>query len=199
MANQLTSNVEALRLFFTEDIYLVKNEAEMIVENANENLILETTKIEINIIEEVVMPKPRINEVQDQELTRKELNFEYLGKNQKGILILVNDPVNKVSSTQGTELLRKLVKAIGLTNNDFALLNYSSYSDAKFVDLNTFFNCKLLLAFGVKPQSLDLAEHALHQLHNFESTRLIFTTNLHELANDQASKKILWATLQQLK
>ena len=28
MTNQLTSNAEALRLFFTEDVYLVKNESE---------------------------------------------------------------------------------------------------------------------------------------------------------------------------
>jgi hypothetical protein len=195
MINQLTSNAEALRLFFTEDVYLVKNEVEVVLEKANEKLDSMVARVEA-AVETVAMP---IIEEEIQLDRKKEWNFEYLGKNQKGILILVNDSVNKVSSVQGTELLRKLVKAIELTNNDFALVNYANYPEAKFEDLTSFFNCKVLLVFGVDPVALNLTAYGLHQLHVIESTRLIFTTNLHELDSDQISKKTLWTTLQQLK
>jgi hypothetical protein len=201
MANQLTSNEEALRLFFTEDVYLVKNDDKMPFNSpAKENIGLPISEAQAIIkTEEVILPQVPLVDVKTQAEPKTVWNFEHLGKNQKGILILVNDSVNKVSSTQGTELLRKLVKAIELTNNDFALVNYANYLEAKFEHLDEFFKCKLLLAFGVEPKSLALPEHTMHQLHTVGSTRLVFTTNLHDLDSDQASKKILWNTLQQLK
>jgi hypothetical protein len=168
MANQLTSNAEALRLFFTEDIYLLP-------ENNVADMVEKIESVKVNIA------------------------FKYLGKNQKNILILVNDQQNDVSTEEGRELLRKLVKAIGLTANDFALVNYAGYKEQKFEDFRAAFDCKLVLAFGVAAVDLGLPQQAQHQLSNYGDIKLVFTTNLADLDQDQASKKLLWASLQQLK
>lgn len=199
MTNQLTSNAEALRLFFTEDVYLVKGDSQ--------NAFIEPVIVKPDLTGHIPAIAPIINEevkkipmVEEPRPTfKKDWNFEFLGKNQKGILILVNDEVNKISSPQGTELLRKLVKAIELTNNDFALVNYANYLDATFNDLNKVFSCQLLLSFGVGAKTLGLSEQPLHQMFPLDGTRMIFTTNLHDLDTDTASKKLLWATLQQIK
>lgn len=204
MTNQLTSNAEALRLFFTEDIYLVKNEfQEAFVKPVNE--FQEELKVET-----VVLPKtePKVYEEQVEDLSlvqepsvnlKPKFDFKYLGNNQKNILILVNDSQNEVSTEQGRELLRKLVNAIALTGKDFALVNYSNYSTATYTDFADFFACKLVLAFGVNPKQLGLAEQALHQLNQVGEAKLVFTKNLHDLDSDQTSKKILWTSLQKLK
>lgn len=204
MNNQLTSNAEALRLFFTEDIYLVKNELQTaFVEPVITNEVpvhpevVAMPIIEAAKVEPSPMPPTMVEE--PQPVFKKQFNFEFLGKNQKAILILVNDNLNKVSSPQGTELLRKLVKAIELTNNDFALVNYANYSGATYNDLHEFFSCKLFLSFGVEAITLGLSAQTLHQLVNVGDTRMVFTSNLHELDSDQASKKVLWGSLQQLK
>ncbi len=204
MTNQLTCNAEALRLFFTEDIYLVKNEfQEALVMPVNE--VPEESKAET-----VVLPKAATKDYEEQaedlplvqepnvELKPK-FDFKYLGNNKKNILILVNDSANEVSTEQGRELLRKLVYAIALTGKDFALVNYANYSTATYADFSDFFACKLVLAFGVKPMQLGLAEQPLHQLNEIGETKLVFTTNLHDLESDPASKKVLWASLQKLK
>ena len=170
MVNQLTSNAEALRLFFTEDIYLV----------AKSNEIQLTGAVVIAV-------------------QNSKTEFKYLGKNQKNILILVNDYQNDVSTEQGRELLRKLVKAINLTANDFALVNYSDYTSEKYNDLKAFFNCKLMIAFGVDAVDLNVPAQPLHQLITYEEVTLLFARNLHDLDTDQVSKKILWTSLQQLK
>ncbi|MGF1922884.1 MAG: hypothetical protein ACQUHE_01800 [Bacteroidia bacterium] len=168
MNNQLTSNAEALALFFTEDIYLVSSS---IQEEGEVNLGVQKQKAD----------------------------FKFLGKNQKNILILVNDSENEVSTLPGRELLRKLVKAIDLTANDFALVNYSAYSSNTYRDFREFFNCKLTLAFGVEPAALELPHQTYHQLAVYEGDTVLFAKNLHDLDSDLNSKKMLWASLQQLK
>ncbi|KQB99756.1 hypothetical protein [Pedobacter sp. Hv1] len=202
MNSQLTSNAEALRLFFTEDIFMV--------EDKNQIASVEPVSVaEVKIAEIITLPTvnvsyenlPKETGVVEEPMPtlKRESSFEFLGKNQKGILILVHDQENKVSTTVGTELLRKLVKAIELTNNDFALVNYAHYPTATFEDLKGFFNCQLVLSFGVTTTQLKLNEQALHQIVKLDETRFVFTKNLHDLDSDQLSKKTLWGSLQQLK
>lgn len=166
MSNQLTDNAKALRLFFTEDVYLVQ-------ENAQPTLI------------------------EDDILPVEQLEFKYLGKNQKKVLILVNDDEHEVSTEQGRALLRNLVKAIDLTANDFALLNYANYKNVKYTALQDFFQCQLLLSFGVSAMDLDLPTQPLHQIIAHQGAQIVFTSHLHLLDLDAASKKVLWLSLQQ--
>lgn len=184
MGTQLTSNDEALRLFFTEDIYLVaeSNPIDKVVVGLNTLIAKEE-----NVKETISVPQ------------KPKTEFKFLGKNQKQVLILVKDPVNEVGSEQGRELLRKLVKAIDLTANDFALVNYANYASEKYEDLNGFFGCKLMIAFGVTSAELDLPTQPVHQLVTYNGAKHIFAKNLNDLDADLASKKVLWASLQQLK
>ncbi|MBP8067152.1 MAG: hypothetical protein KAY27_01190, partial [Pedobacter sp.] len=85
MDTQLTSNAEALRLFFTEDIYLVTEKEPMVDVDALGPLSTKKEAIE-NI---AIAPE------------KAKTMFKFLGKNQKNILILVNDLENEVSTEQG--------------------------------------------------------------------------------------------------
>jgi len=202
MNTQLTSNAEALRLFFTDDVYLVNDQTQSITAEPViiTNRKVEDTTIVAPVVAQVEQVTPVLSIVEEpKSVFEKKVEFEYLGKNQKRILFLVNDSTNKVSSVQGTELLRKLVKAIELTNNDFALVNYANYTNASFEDLKSFFKCELILSFGVAMRTLGLAEQPLHQLFVVDNVKFVFTKNLHDLDSDQVSKKILWGSLQQLK
>jgi len=201
-SNQLITNEEALRLFFNDDVYLVGDIP--IVESSgkisNENIdntpanTYDTQSKPAQQIHEISIPKLE----EPKQIAPKRFDFKHLGKNEKGILILVNDHQNPVSTTEGRELLRKLVLSINLKNADFALLNYAAYTEAKFEHLHSFFSCKMVFAFGVAPTTLGLDEMQLHQLHELNNIKFIFTHNLHDLDSDIPSKKILWATLKTL-
>lgn len=211
---QLINNAEALRLFFNEDVYLVGS-----VENFDTStgsvLSLTDDKTVENIApadeipvvtptiptpapayEEQAISSPQVQE--PATIYQRSFNFKYLGKNEKGILILVNDTQNPVSTPQGTELLRKLILSINLKNADFALVNYSAYTDAKFEHFTSFFTCKLMFSFGVAPTTLGLSEMSLHQLNLLNDIRTVFTHNLHDLDADLTAKKALWGTLKNL-
>ena len=204
MGNQLTSNAEALRLFFTEDIYLVDDFSKSVLTEPVTAIATPLPEEAVTIplakpnIEVKTITAPLIVE-ESKPVMAKNFDFKFLGKNENKILILVNDAENETSTLQGRELLRKLVLAIGLTVKDFALVNYAHYIGATFNDLNNVFSPKLLLAFGVSTKQLALEEQALHTLLDFGATKMVFTLNLHDLDGDEASKKLLWTSLKKLK
>ncbi len=197
MNDQLTTNAEALRLFFTEDIYLVKGEdsrstiqgvaaglTEPVVAGAEIPKIEVPAEKESLAVEKVEMPVAK--------------TFSHLGKNQRQILILVNDLDNPVSTEQGRELLRKIVKAIELTANDFALVNYANCNAASYTELSSYFSCKVMFAFGVPPAHLGLTDFSQNTVVKHESAYLIFSSDLHTLDSDPQGKKTLWSSLKQL-
>jgi len=199
-SNQLITNEEALRLFFTDDVYLagdVKALASTTISTAPQ-VAIPTVKEEIEVPkpQEPVATLPKAEE--PKAAYHPVFDFKYLGKNEKSILILVNDNQNPVSTPQGTELLRKLVLSINLKNADFALLNYSAYTSAKFEHLHSFFACKMVISFGVTPIALGLSDQLRHQLHVVNDIKMIFTHNLHDLETDIHAKKALWGTLKNL-
>ncbi|WP_316739756.1 hypothetical protein [Pedobacter aquatilis] len=218
MENQLTNNANALRLFFTEDVFLVQDNSVImppvdVVKPVLEAAGIPSIEAKINVIEAkepvsiAVVPSDATpayieNSVKTsivEEPVAQSKSFKFLGGNKKSVLILVNDNVNDVSTEQGRELLRKIVKAVDLAAPDFALLNYATYTGADFAELDEFFKPQLMLAFGVEANHLKLNLTWQNQIITFESTRMIFAPNLHDLDADITAKKLLWANLQLIK
>ena len=187
MPDQLTTNGDALRLFFTDDIYLV-NEPSITWGLPQEEQLPTTKNSEQTSpipIAEVIEPKPQ-------------LNFQFLGGNKRNILILVNDPDHEVSDEPGKELLRKIVKSINLVTADFALVNYAKYQGASFEDLKGYFNSALVFSFGVAAAEMGLIDHPMHSVVSEGDVRLIFSHELRKLDADIILKKSLWGILQKL-
>ncbi|KEQ30039.1 hypothetical protein N180_11465 [Pedobacter antarcticus 4BY] len=169
MGQQLIQDDAALRMFFTEEIYLQQEQ------------------------EPVVIQAPAILPV-----SVPEISYKFLGKNQRQILILVQDDNEEVSSVEGRELLRNIVKAIQLTANDFALLNYSLCATSRHEELFTYFKPRIVLSFGVSTSMLGLPEKNSNELVFHEQIQMIFSANLHLLAADLNGKKALWGSLKKL-
>lgn len=200
MANQLTSNAEALPLFFTEEIFLIKDEVKESVATpivVKEEIVeLAAPQIEVPMLSvEPILSTP----TSQKEPTIVKTEFKFKGLNKKNILILVNDATHEVSGAEGVELLRKIVLSIGLQGADFALVNYANYPDTSFNSLKEFFNCKLMLAFGVIANELKLNEVPSNHLVQQEGTRMVFAENLQSLDSNKAGKIALWAALKELK
>ena len=193
MVSQLSTNGDALRLFFTEDIYFV-NEAVI-----NEPILTETPAVtsftEVSA-EAFIVSEPQVA-LNAPEVEEK-VEFGYLGKNKRHILILVNDEQHEVSNETGRELLRKIVKSVNLTADDFALLNYAKYSNASFASLKEYFNCGVVFAFGVSSGTLALEVHPENAIVHEGAVKLIFSAGLPQLNEDANAKKALWGCLKNL-
>jgi len=180
MGDQLTTSAAALRMFFTDDIYLV---------SGDENATVADQVAPLVIVQTETLPK--------QEIAQPG-TFKYLGKNQKNVLILVKDEHNEVSTERGRELLRNIVKALQLTANDFALLNYHAYQEQQFPALTDFFASKLVMAFGVSPVQLGLIDHPANTFILEGQIQLVFSQDLDLLADNQKEKKTLWGSLKKI-
>ncbi len=195
MGDQLTTSAEALRLFFTDDVYLVNDDTAL----PAVALAAAMPVAEPVTAKEIPVAVPVVNMTAAPEVpATAPVTFKYLGKNQKNVLILVHDAQNEVSTERGRELLRNLVKAIQLTANDFALLNYAAHAGTKLDDFSGFFSSRLVLAFGVTPVQLGMEERAQNVLHMHGTMQLVFSGNLDQLAADQDGKKTLWESLKQI-
>ncbi|RLJ72086.1 hypothetical protein [Pedobacter alluvionis] len=217
MENQVTNNANALRLFFTEEVFLVKDESVEILPLRNPEAVLAVEKVSVNEVKEPVFKVeiaqiPGINPTNSPKVYPQapeiphivaepapEKTFKFLGGNKKSVLILVNDSEHDVSTEQGRELLRKIVKAIDLGTPDFAILNYSNYKGTDFVELRRFFKPAIMLSFGVAFADLRLDLTWQNEIIVHETTRIIFAPNLHHLDSDLTAKKTLWGHLQKIK
>jgi DNA polymerase III psi subunit len=213
MENQLTNNANALRLFFTEEVFLVEDktvkiEREAVIEpvlplsvdeNKTDEIVEKIASFDENkpVETKKYLESTEILPVVEEPMAAK--SFKFLGGNQKSVLILVNDQAFDVSSEQGRELLRKIVKAIDLNTPDFALVNYAGYQGTSFTELHGFFQPQLMLAFGVEAGHLNLNLTWQNEIILYQTTRMIFAPNLHLLDTDTPSKKALWANLQKIK
>jgi len=217
MENQVTNNANALRLFFTEDVFLVEDENVKMppvisvkpISDPNiklENLAQETVSEQETEGNSVVKPVESVkNYIPEAEITHivaeptASKMFRFLGGNKKSVLILVNDQLNDVSTEQGRELLRKIVKAVDLSTPDFAVLNYAHYHGTDFIELHQFFKPAIMLSFGVEISDLKLNLTWQNEVIIHETTRMIFAPNLHHLDSDLTAKKLLWSNLQKIK
>jgi len=173
MGDQLTTSAAALRMFFTDDIYLVSGE-------------------------EIRVSTLAVDSDEKERETAQPVVFKYLGKNQKNVLILVNDQHYDVSTERGRELLRNIVKALQLTANDFALLNYHPYQDQDFAALTGFFSSKLVMAFGVGPLQLGLPDYPANTIVMEGQVQLVFSKDLDLLSDNQNEKKALWGSMKKI-
>lgn len=192
MPSQLTTDEQALRLFFTDDVYLV-DEPGVLKDNRLQ------PELKPGVPEGPVSPvEPVAAEARPEVLKAAVPVFKFLGNNKRNILILVNDPENEVSDEKGRELLRKIVKSVNLTANDFALLNYANYADVDFTQLQEYFSSVVVFAFGVSSRQLGLADNPENTVIAAGAVKLIFSAELRKLEEDQNGKKVLWGSLKQL-
>lgn len=246
MSDQLTNNPEALRLFFTEDIFLVdrvemateafsvaavpasvkklKAEALIPVLDLPGSTALQISEVEVmgirqqaeslaaqaevrpaapaialpQVPAQQTPPDPKQTPPAAQQTPPASQHFKHVGSNERNVLILVHDEVHPVSTLAGRELLGNILKAIKLQRDDCALVNYASYNGTQFSEFQSFFDPQYVFAFGVSPEQLGLSGAAYNSIVAQGTCKLIFSSNLDALSSDPATKKLLWASLQQI-
>lgn len=123
-----------------------------------------------------------------------EIVFNYIGKYEKNILILVNDPSNEVSSEDGKVLLKNIIKHLNIGSKDFAILNVHKYNSLSFSVLKEKLNPSIIFSFGIQNENNIFPIDAPNYFKN-NGTEVFMGESLNIMANDVNLKKAFLITL----
>lgn len=216
--NQLqTDNLIALSLLLDEDIYVlndlpqnkiaqpaIKKTLEVLEasENKKTNPIPEIPKLEQPIIAaHLPQPIPTVTipkiEQQNAPVQTKNDNFNYLGENNKYVLIVVNNENEKFLSKLDLAFLVKIMGAKKWTLEDVAIVNMAKYTNLNFEDLKAFFACSKIVTFGFNPTVLNIFGAVANQKSMYKNVAVLGTWDLAKLQNDGAKKTVFWNQLKE--
>ncbi len=163
------SNPLALSFLLTEDLYSIQEEVESLVEIK---------------VPEVAKKAPAL--------------FEYLGENNKYILLLVNEPQHQIINPKELETLLNILKAKKQELKDVAIVNLAKHPTATFDELKTFFVCSSLVLFGINPAQIKLDGVQSNQIINQRNTKVLATFNFAEMAANTDKKRTFWDEMKKL-
>ena len=196
MSTLHTNETNALRLFMTEDIYILEQQP---VSSENEIKIEKPTAAEkVFITEKTAIPEmPVAIPVPDSAVIKKPKEFSYLGENNKYFLILIDDAKNKEINSLQKETLLKIMSAKGLELRDLAILNLDQFPGTNITELKEFFSCNKMVLFGINPQRIELPPISSNKVENHANVMLFSTFSIDEMINDVTKKKDFWAIMKE--
>lgn len=171
----MEENKELLKYMYHEDLYIVDEPAPSTSIQSVTGEEKENDQIEHNpsIVEEV---KP----------------VTFFGGNEKGILILVDDPAQVFLNQKDLDFLMKIIESgLRFSEQDIALVNIAKYPTDQVLDEISY---NFLLSFGNKNLREDNSS-SLYELTENHGKKMLFANNLTDIAGDQEKKKLLWKSM----
>ena len=123
----------------------------------------------------------------------------FLGKNEKNILVIVQEENVLYLPDESLNFLIGILNACKLSLSDIALLNFAKNQDLNYKTVQEKFRPGIILFFGVEPASLEFPLQFPHyQLQSYNKQTYLSAPALNLLAADVSEKKQLWTCLQKL-
>ncbi len=123
----------------------------------------------------------------------------YLGHNKENILILIDYSDGDFLKSREYLLLLKIMEAVKLTLNEYAVYNFGESGDLSFQSLRKFFLPDKILFFDQKLSEKLLSKHSEpYKLSKFDNIDTLTSDALTDLEKDTNLKKLLWKGIKQL-
>ena len=174
----MEENKQFLKYIYNEDLYIVEE-----MEESKESTKTQSVN-EIETKADLSETNPSI--VQES----KPVNF--FGANEKGILILVNDPTNDFLNQKDLEFLMTIIEGgLRLSKSDIALVNSIKYPYQQILDEIAH---KYLISFNENEIILQESKPR-YQVIEKDFVKMLFAEKLSTIEADNEKKKLLWKAL----
>ena len=122
----------------------------------------------------------------------------FLGKNEKHIVVVVDEKDHAFLSETDLELLVGILTACNLTIADVAIINMHGNNGFNYEGLLAKFSPAIVLLFGVEAEEMEFPLHfPPYKLQQHGRHTYLSSASLNTLATDTEQKKKLWPCLQQ--
>ena len=131
-------------------------------------------------------------------LVKEEL-IQYLGKNNKYILIIVNEKDHKFLGDDDLCFLMNILNACNITMADAALVNAHDDKNVIYENLLKIFEPSIILFIGTEPQALGFpVQIPMYQVQAYNKQQYLCAPSLQKLSADKEEKKQLWLALKKI-
>ena len=150
--------------------------------------------VEKMAITQNVVPKKNIS----SEINAED-EIKYLGKNNRHILIIVNEKQQKFLGDDELSFLMNILSACNVTMADAALVNSYDNENVVYDKLIKTFTPSTILFIGTEPQSLGFpVQIPMYQVQAYNKQQYLSTPSLQKLSADKEEKKQLWVALKKI-
>ncbi len=143
-----------------------------------------STAVEKNAIEPVI---------------EKEEVFQYLGNNEKKVLILVNNPGVDYLQNENLTFLTNMLSACKLSIQDVAILNIAGAENFSYRDVTNKLATRVALLIDAEQAAIGLPlDFPFFQVQPFNGITFLSSPSLSEIKNDPLLKSKLWVCLRRI-
>lgn len=128
----------------------------------------------------------------------KEIVFDYLGGNNKFLLLIINDAEHANLQSRELEALEKILVAKRMNLKDVAIVNQRKYPNATWKELKSFFACSSVVLFGVDPSSIKIRPLPRNAITDFEGMQVLSTYSFVEMEDNVDKKREFWNQMKKL-
>ncbi len=187
----LSTNSAVLTALLGSDVYHI-SEATSQLEQAS-IIANEPTLAKHEIASEQVV-------IRSTEQALKTVNYDYLGENNKYILILIDQPLkSEIISAKDLLLLEKTLAALKLELRDVAIVNLQQCEELHFKSLKEFFSCNKVIGFGIELAKIGIEKEVpINTVFRIEECPFLLASSLEELSSNQAQKVIWWSAMKSI-
>jgi hypothetical protein len=193
----LSTNSAVLTALLGSDVYHI---AEATSQSEQASLIANEPILE----KQAIATEPSITSQQEamrsSEQAPTNVHYNYLGENNKYILILIDQPLkSEIISAKDLLLLEKTLAALKLELRDVAIVNLQQCEALHFKSLKEFFSCNKVLGFGVELAKIGIEKEVpINTVFRIEDCPFLLASSLEELSNNQAQKVIWWSAMKSI-
>ena len=126
------------------------------------------------------------------------LTFNYLGKNNKNFLVLVNYAAEEFIDPAHLTALESILKRLEVAIDDVAILNMKNHAHADLNVLSQFFSPKKLLIMGDAALPAGTKKPALNALFKLNGYNALFSFSFAEMMESNDNKKAFWEQMKKL-
>lgn len=142
---------------------------------------------------------PKDKPFDQREKNPSDIQWKYLGNNQKNILLIVDYKDAVHLPDEQLDLLTNMLSACKLSLGDVSIVNINNHRGVFYREFCDFFKSKIVFLFGIDPVSLGLpVSFPQFQVQSFSGQTYLFTPPLNEIEENKVNKSKLWVCLRRI-
>ncbi|MET3978442.1 DNA polymerase III psi subunit [Mucilaginibacter sp. UYP25] len=124
--------------------------------------------------------------------------FNYLGKNNKNFVVLVNYANEEHIAAAHLIALENILKRKELALDDVAILNVNKYAPVKLAALAAYFTPTRLVIMGADSLPEGIGKLPLNQPLQGKKTHVLYSFSFYEMMSSNDNKKLFWEQMKTL-